>query len=155
LSRFRIKKVRFNQVDALVNSTINTTKICAQLSCPESIFYFVYVDIDIPIAYLKLNWGTAQTEQYDDDPMEIERIYVLNQYQGKGIGQLLMNKAISVALSKHKKYIWLGVWEKNTKAIAFYKKLGYVIFSEHEFMLGKERQTDIIMKLDLKYHYKQ
>jgi len=47
-------------------------------------------------------------------------------------------------------YVWLGVWEENPRAIAFYKKNGFVEFDKHIFKLGNDEQTDIMMKLQLK-----
>src|SRR5690606_28228791 len=63
------------------------------------------------IAYLKLNLGPAQTELKDQVGLEIERIYVLQAFQGTGVGQLLYDKAIEVALQHQLDYLWLGVWE--------------------------------------------
>jgi ribosomal protein S18 acetylase RimI-like enzyme len=78
--------------------------------------------------------------------MEIERIYVLKEYHGHKIGQLLFEKAISIAKSMEKKYVWLGVWEKNERAIAFYTKNGFTVVDHHLFKLGDDVQTDYLMK---------
>jgi len=82
--------------------------------------------------------------------MEIERIYVLKDFHGKNIGQLLFEKAIELATQKNANYIWLGVWEENPRAINFYKKNGFVEFDKHIFVLGDDEQTDIMMRLELK-----
>jgi ribosomal protein S18 acetylase RimI-like enzyme len=96
---------------------------------------------------MKLNEGGAQTELQKEDSFEIERIYVLSDFQGKGIGRQLLEKAIQMAKEKKASYIWLGVWEENKRAIQFYKKNGFIAFDEHYFMLGDDKQTDIMMKL--------
>jgi ribosomal protein S18 acetylase RimI-like enzyme len=86
----------------------------------------------------------------DERAMEIERIYVLKDFHGKNVGQLLYQKAIDIALVKKADYVWLGVWEENPRAINFYKKNGFVEFDKHIFVLGDDEQTDIMMRLKLK-----
>jgi len=99
------------------------------------------------VGYLKLNWGNAQTEKTTENTLEIERIYVVKEYQGKKIGNILIQKSIEIGKSKNIDYLWLGVWNKNTKAIKFYKNNGFLPFNKHEFLLGTESQVDIMMKL--------
>jgi len=123
-------------------------QIKEELSNPNSTFYFVRTDNTI-VGYLKLNHGHAQTEPIEGNGLEIERIYIIKEYQRNRIGQLLMQKAITVAKSKHKDFIWLGVWEQNVKSIQFYRKNGFKTFDNHQFILGNEIQTDILMKHEL------
>jgi ribosomal protein S18 acetylase RimI-like enzyme len=125
-------------------------KLTSELNNPNSSFYFATSDGAI-IGYLKLNVGSAQTEMQDENPLEIERIYVLKAYQGQGVGQLLYDKAIEIARQMSAAYVWLGVWEKNPRAISFYKKNGFVAFDTHIFILGNDRQTDIMMRLEMAY----
>jgi len=80
-----------------------------------------------------------------DDSLEIERIYIRNKYQGKGLGKHLFNKAMEIAVAQNKKSIWLGVWEKNNNAIGFYEKIGFIQTGAHSFFMGDEEQIDIIM----------
>jgi diamine N-acetyltransferase len=87
--------------------------------------------------------------QGNNNSLEIERIYVLQEFQGKKVGQMLFGKAVEIAKQKNADYIWLGVWEKNIKAIRFYEKNGFVPFGKHLFKLGDDEQTDIMMKLVL------
>lgn len=111
----------------------------------NSEFYFLYFQNELA-GYLKINIGKAQTELQNESALEIERIYVLQQFQGKQLGQALMQKAIDIAKQKKCTYLWLGVWEKNTKAISFYLKQGFVQFDRHVFKLGNDIQNDILMK---------
>lgn len=104
----------------------------------------------LPIGYLKVNFGPAQTELQDERSLEIERIYVLKQWQGKGVAKELFNKALDIAHNCKLEYIWLGVWEHNPRAIRFYEKNGFVAFDKHIFRLGTDEQTDILMKRILK-----
>lgn len=119
-----------------------------ELSNPDSAFYFVQTE-GKSIGYLKLNLGIAQTDLQEVDSLEIERIYLLAAYQGKGIGQQMIAKAIQIAQEKGLTSIWLGVWEKNHKAIRFYEKMGFSAFSRHTFILGEDLQWDILMRLEI------
>ena len=123
-------------------------KLIAELENPDAVFYFAEVDDNV-IGYLKINFGDAQTELRDNKAVEIERIYILQAYHGKKIGQLLFNKAIEIAKEHQAHYVWLGVWEENHRALQFYKKNGFVQFDTHIFKLGNDEQTDIMMKLAL------
>jgi diamine N-acetyltransferase len=127
----------------------STDKLSDELADQSSQFYFAELDNKV-IGYLKLNFGSSQTELKAKKALEIERIYVLKEFQGKKVGQLLFDKAIQVANQKNAEYVWLGVWEENPKAIAFYKKNGFIEFDKHIFKLGDDLQTDIMMKLHLK-----
>ena len=127
-------------------------KLTAELNDKNTEFYFARLHNQV-IGYLKINTGASQTELHDENALEIERIYVVKSFQSMGIGKILLDKAIEVALHKKKEYIWLGVWEKNEKALAFYKKNDFVIISEHSFFMGDDEQLDYIMKKDLKNYY--
>ncbi len=133
---------------AYLDTSFATDKLTAEISNPNSEFYFA-IDNEIIIGYLKINTGSAQTENKDANAFEIERIYVDQAYLGKKIGQLLFEKAIDLAKVKKASYVWLGVWEENHRALAFYKKNGFIPFDKHIFRLGNDEQTDIMMKLKL------
>ena len=124
-------------------------KLTGELSNPNSEFYFATLGNNV-IGYLKLNVGQSQTEMKDEGALEIERIYVLKEFHGKKVGQILYEKAMEVARQKNADYVWLGVWEENPRAINFYKKNGFVEFDKHIFKLGEDEQTDIMMKLQVK-----
>jgi ribosomal protein S18 acetylase RimI-like enzyme len=124
-------------------------KLTAELKNPDSEFYFAIQENEV-IGYLKINHGQSQTELKDETAMEIERIYVLKDFHGKNVGQVLYQKAIDIAKEKNADYVWLGVWEENPRAINFYMKNGFVEFDKHIFVLGDDEQTDIMMRLELK-----
>lgn len=123
-------------------------KVASELGNPASEFHLAYQG-DQLIGYLKVNHGPAQSELKDGTSLEIERIYVLQAWQGLKIGQLFYDKAIEIARAQQYVYVWLGVWEKNEKAIGFYKRNGFVEFDKHLFKLGDDVQTDIMMRRDL------
>ena len=154
----KIGKQTFYETFSAGNSEENMTKyldegfsvekLTAELSDNNAEFYFAILDDNV-IGYLKLNFGQSQTELQDDKALEIERIYVLKEFHGKSVGQILYDKAIHIAKQKKADYVWLGVWEENPRAISFYKKNGFVEFDKHVFKLGNDEQTDIMMKLKL------
>lgn len=122
-------------------------KLTAELNDENTTFYLAQLEGEA-IGYLKLNFGASQTELQDEKAVEIERIYVLKDFHGKKVGQLLYDKAIEVARERNANYVWLGVWEENRRAIQFYKKNGFVAFDQHVFKLGDDEQIDIMMKLE-------
>ena len=126
----------------------STQTLHNELSDPHSEFYLALLDTRV-VGYLKVNSGQAQTELKDSKSLEIERIYVLKEFHGRQVGQLLYDKAIEIAKLGNVSYVWLGVWEKNPRAIQFYKKNGFVEFDKHIFKLGDDEQTDFMMRLDL------
>ena len=135
-------------LEKYLKESFASEKLNAELENPNAAFYFAVLNEEV-IGYLKINFGDAQTELKDNKAVEIERIYVLQAYHGKKIGQLLYNKAIEIAKEHKANYVWLGVWEENHRALQFYKKNGFVPFDTHIFKLGNDEQTDIMMKLAL------
>jgi diamine N-acetyltransferase len=131
-----------------LDNNLSTDKLKSELADTNSQFYFA-IQYNKVIGYLKINFGQAQTELKDKSSLEIERIYVLKEFHGKKVGQVLYNKAIEIAKQKYADYVWLGVWEKNLRAIKFYEKNGFVAFDKHIFKLGNDEQTDIMMRLNL------
>lgn len=136
-------------MDKYLEEGFSIEKLTSEVNNGSSEFYFATFENNV-IGYLKLNFGQSQTELKDEDALEIERIYVLKEFQGKKVGQILYEKAMEVATQKNAGYVWLGVWEENPRAISFYKKNGFVEFDKHIFKLGDDEQTDIMMKLQLK-----
>ena len=120
---------------------------------PQSEFYFI-LDQDRVAGYFKINTGEAQTESHDPWAMEIERIYVRKVYQGQGFGKQMIRKVVDLAAEKQIDHIWLGVWEMNPGAIAFYEKQGFKKFGTHVFTVGDDDQTDILMGLNLRELFK-
>lgn len=132
-----------------LDDNFTVEKITGELNNPDSYFFIAREDGEA-IGYLKVNEGNAQTELKDNSSLEIERIYVLSAFHGKKIGQILYEKALTLAQALNKKSIWLGVWEENLRAIKFYEKNGFVAFDKHIFKMGEDEQTDIMMRKTLK-----
>lgn len=131
-----------------LTDNLSIEKLTTELSNEDSSFYLLEYDTNV-IGYLKINVGSAQTENKYERSLEIERIYILRSYQGKGTGKLLLEHALCVASDMKASFVWLGVWEHNLRAIAFYRKFGFEVFDQHVFVLGDDQQTDLLMRLPL------
>ncbi|MEC0125248.1 GNAT family N-acetyltransferase [Paenibacillus pabuli] len=129
---------------AYLEKAFNTKQLERELSNTHSEIYFIYFNEDLA-GYLKVNINEAQSEKMGEDSLEIERIYIKTSFQKHGLGKYLLNQAIEIAMEHHKNTIWLGVWEKNDNAIAFYRRMGFIQTGEHSFYMGDEEQTDFIM----------
>jgi GNAT superfamily N-acetyltransferase len=135
-------------IGTYIQDNLNEKQLTFELGNPNSQFYIAYAN-DEAVGYIKVNFGEAQTERIDSNTLEIHRIYVLQSFHGKMIGQLLLDKAIQIAQNVGYESIWLGVWELNHKAIQFYTKNGFTVFDTHDFMMGNDKQTDLLMKLTI------
>ncbi|MFC0271870.1 GNAT family N-acetyltransferase [Metabacillus herbersteinensis] len=131
-------------MNAYLERAFNLKQLEKELSNISSQFFFVYFNNEVA-GHLKVNTDDAQSEEMGDDSLEIERIYIKNKFQKHGLGKYLLNKAIEIAMERNKKKIWLGVWEENENAIAFYKKMGFIQTGAHSFYMGDEEQIDFIM----------
>jgi diamine N-acetyltransferase len=98
------------------------------------------------IGYVTLHDEDDPDEESAGKGLKIERLYLLREFQGKKFGTELMYVTEEIARRKKAGYLWLGVWEKNFPALAFYEKNGFVRTGSCLFILGKDRQTDYIMK---------
>jgi len=77
--------------------------------------------------------------------VEIARFYVDKAHHGRGIAQMLMEAAVKTARELGGTRLWLGVWERNWRAIAFYVKCGFQDVGSQPFLLGSDLQTDRVM----------
>lgn len=137
----------FNTIENMrvyLEEAYNTKKLTNELTRTDSDFYFIYV-ADQLAGYLKVNTGAAQTEEMLEASLEVERIYVRASFKRRGLGNLLIAKAIQLAEDKKKTAIWLGVWEHNEPAKLFYTKMGFVQTGAHSFFMGDDEQTDYIL----------
>ena len=136
-------------MDAYAAQSFTTQQLTNELKTPGSNFYFALVSNEVT-GFLKLNTGTAQNEFKDQNSLEVERLYVLTAYQGKQIGKQLLDFAFTQALNNNHDFIWLGVWEHNYNAIRLYERMGFSQCGSHDFMLGNDKQTDLLLRRELK-----
>lgn len=138
-----------DDMDAYAAQSFTHQQLIKELNTPGSTFYFALAN-DKVAGFVKLNTGNAQNEFKDQNSLEVERLYVLSSYQGKQIGRELLDFAFTHALNNYNEFIWLGVWEHNLNAIRLYERMGFNLCGSHDFMLGNDRQTDLLMKKFLK-----
>ena len=119
-----------------------------ELSRPDIIFLIAELE-DEPVGYVKLKMNSQDEAIKGIRVIEIERIYASQEYIGKGAGRELMKACINEARQRDCDSIWLGVWEKNRRAIDFYTKRGFREVGTHTFMLGDDPQRDFVMELNL------
>lgn len=134
-------------MDKFMAEQFSTAQLVEEFSQTGHTFFLAWVD-DLPAGYIFLKNKSHQALG-SVFAMEISRLYVRKSFIGKGIGKLLMQKAIAFAAQEQKEWIWLGVWEHNQTAIDFYTAFGYEKFAEHEFILGDDVQLDWLMKRNL------
>jgi len=137
-----------DNMNKYLDESFNISRLTNEIQNLNSEFYFAVIEAKV-VGYLKINCGDAQTELKNDNTLELERIYVLKEFHGKKVGQILFNKALLIAEQRKVDYLWLGVWEENHKALKFYMKNGFTAFNKHVFRLGDDVQTDIMMKLQI------
>lgn len=132
-----------------IETEFSTEKLLEGINKPSVGFYFA-IEVNEPVGFIKINYAPSQTDLNDTKSLELERIYVAKEHQGKKIGQFLLDAARNIAVENKLDYLWLGVWDKNTNAQKFYAKNGFTAFGTHDFMLGDDRQKDILLRLPLK-----
>lgn len=132
-----------------LESAFHIEQLEKEWSSLETDFLFVYLKDELA-GYLKVNTGASQSEQMGDDSLEIERVYIRKPFQKNGLGTFLVTTALEIAKKRNKQKVWLGVWEKNGQALAFYKKMGFIQTGSHSFYMGDEEQTDFIMEKEIR-----
>lgn len=129
---------------ALYTNTYFTPEaLAADMALPGVHYFLLHADNDLA-GYIKLN--EADTTYIPAKAgLEVSRLYVDHRFQGAGYGRMLMEQAESFARTLGKQAIWLGVWKKNTRAVAIYTTLGFEIAGETIFRLGNDPQEDHVM----------
>ncbi len=110
---------------------------------------FLACDGEKIIGFARLRDTDEVADKLGTNTIELQRLYVLTEAQGKSAGKLLMEKAMQYAVDKNYDWIWLGVWERNFNAQKFYNKWGFEKFSEHTFWMGADPQIDWLLKRKL------
>ncbi|MCB2407024.1 GNAT family N-acetyltransferase [Hymenobacter lucidus] len=123
----------------------------AELNDPQIVFLVAYMQQEmVGYAKLGLNSGLGLEEGKSSvGRLEIERLYVRHDWIGTGLGASLMRRAIEEARSQQCRTVVLGVWERNQHAIEFYKRFGFREIGRHEFRVGQDVQTDLILRKGL------
>ena len=129
-----------------LRENFTNTIIANEIEDAENIYLLAYMDNE-PAGYVKLvNNKKPEVDLPSDKLIELNRIYSLKKFIGKGIGKALMLACFETSRKIGREYLWLGVWQKNEAAIAFYTKFGFEIFGTHTFILGTDAQEDWLMR---------
>lgn len=134
-------------MQAYVNKTYNLIQVRSNLENP-AIHYRIAYGFQEDLGYIKL-LRDVQVENLSGRVMELEKIYVRQAAHGTGVGQLLMDEAIRISREEGYEILFLGVWQENARALAFYKKNGFEIFGTRTFQLGQTRCEDFLLRLKL------
>ena len=144
----------FRETFAADNSEENISLHCArsfgaeiqseEISDPRCITLLAEIAGEL-VGFSQLRLAHAAVCIEGDRPAELHRIYVSGEWHGRGVANELMHAACAAAARARSDCIWLGVWERNLRAIAFYRKCGFSVVADHVFVLGRDRQRDLIM----------
>lgn len=131
-------------MDMYVSQTFSESKQLMEIQDPRRRIEIAWYE-NQPLGFLHLLNGPVDPSIKETKAIEILRLYVDQKWHGKNIGAKLMERCLEIAQAEDYKVIWLGVWEKNFRAQAFYKKYGFQLVGSHIFKLGRDLQTDLIM----------
>lgn len=132
-----------------LKEAFNEEKIQMDLLNESANIFLFALDVETPVAYAKLRNDRNYPEFDGSKALEMERIYVKQKYQGRLPGKLLMDESLSIARENNYEWMWLGVNIDNVRAIAFYKRYGFITFGTKMFKLGEAEDQDFLMKLKL------
>lgn len=131
-----------------VATSFNIARQRAELEDSDSTFLIAEVN-GRAAGYAKLHKGEPEKGVEGANPVELVRLYVLREWLGRGIGEQLMRACLDEARKAGHETIWLGVWERNARAQAFYRKWNFRTVGEHMFQLGSDPQRDLLMERTL------
>ncbi|MCW3120712.1 MAG: family N-acetyltransferase [Flavipsychrobacter sp.] len=135
-------------MDKYIAEEMSLEALTNELKDKENIFFLAAYN-GTTVGYAKMRAIKKPEGLNSNNPIELERIYVLKEYLDKRIGSALMTHCIAYAHNGKHDTLWLGVWEHNYRAVNFYKRWGFELFGSHIFRLGDDDQTDVLMKKQL------
>ncbi len=119
-----------------------------ELQDPDIITVLAEVEGQL-VAYTQVRRHLPPGSLTVENPVELWRFYVDSPWHGRGVAQRLMEHVHAAADELGGQFIWLSVWERNERAVAFYKKRGFRIAGTKEFRLGSDVQTDYVMTAEI------
>ena len=128
-----------------LTANFNHEKLAEELADVDSTFFIAEVEQQA-CGYAKLKKGKLPESISNNNTIELERLYTLPEYFGKGVGEALMRSCFEAAKQSGFEAVWLGVWERNLRALAFYRKIGFREVGNKTFQLGSDIQTDKVME---------
>ena len=113
----------------------------AELEDPDVVTLLAFRG-DILVGYAQVRRQPPPACVDVEHPVELRRFYIDRAEHGRGVARVLMDEAHAAVRALGGLHVWLGVWERNTRAIAFYRKYGFERVGSHDFFVGSDRQTD-------------
>jgi diamine N-acetyltransferase len=131
-------------MEKFMNQQFTRGKLMLEVGSADNTFLLAYDENEVA-GYVKLRESRPPKSLEHHNALEIARLYAVTSLIGKGVGSYLMQVSLDFAREKGKEAVWLGVWEKNTRAISFYSKWGFQKFDDTYFLLGDDMQRDWLM----------
>jgi ribosomal protein S18 acetylase RimI-like enzyme len=129
-------------------ASFNLEQQAAERADPLATFLIAEIE-RIAVGYAMLHAGALPHQASGEKPIELVRLYVSKEWHGRGVGEALMQACIDKAQQAGYSTLWLGVWEHNARALAFYRRWQFREFGEHTFELGDDSQNDILMSREI------
>jgi ribosomal protein S18 acetylase RimI-like enzyme len=139
---------RPEDMDAYMSEAFTVAKLAGEIADPRATFFVLEIE-GVMAGYAKLYAGEVPACVTGARPIEIARLYVSEEFLGKGVGAALMDACLDEARRSGCDTVFLGVWEHNERAKAFYRKCGFEVVGSHPFILGEDHQTDLWMTRSL------
>lgn len=141
---------RPDDMAAYVAEAFSEERLQRELADPKNVFLLARdTRSQALLGYCKLRAGRPEPCVSGPRPVEMERIYVIQEALGSGAGPALMKASLEQARRHGHRTVWLGVWEGNARALAFYQRWGFRNVGSHTFQLGSDSQIDLVLELDL------
>jgi diamine N-acetyltransferase len=135
-----------------VSENLNAEKIATELAEPTTAFYFLKNETADILGYCKLR-SDRSAEFFGEEPaLELQRIYLKEQYWGSGAGKFLLDFCENRARTQGFNWLWLVVWFDNTRAIRFYEQNNWLAFAKKDFKFGNEIHHDVVFKKAMYQH---
>jgi ribosomal protein S18 acetylase RimI-like enzyme len=136
-------------MDIYLRSVFSLELQAQEIAEPDGLILLAFADANRLAGYAHLTRTEAPSSLSGTDSLELKRFYVAHEWHGRGVATTMMREVLEQAKRRGARTLWLGVWEHNARAIAFYRKVGFREFGSHPFVLGHDPQTDLLMSLDL------
>jgi GNAT superfamily N-acetyltransferase len=144
------KDNRPEDIEQYVAETFSAEKQAREIEDPTRWIAIAW-STDVAVGFFHLAKSQPDPSITGTNPIELLRLYVDSRWHGKGVAAALMDECIEIARKEGFQTLWLGVWEKNFRAQAFYKKFNFATVGSHIFKLGRDHQNDLIMARSIEH----
>lgn len=132
------------EVDTHIAANFTLPQVLAVIGDPAAATFLAFADAE-PFGYATLRAGPVPACVFGPSPVELARIYLAKERLGKGAGSALLRACLDEARRRSHETLWLGVWEANARALAFYTKWGFRRVGTHAYVFGSTAYEDLVM----------